>query len=66
MRQQVANRDPRRVARRIGQPGNSGTYFSAGSSSDSLPASRSERMATAVKLLVIEAMRKTVSGVTGV
>ena len=39
----------------------SGTYFSTGSSSESLPSSRSSRTDIAVKLLVIEAIRKTVS-----
>ena len=43
----------------------SGTYFSAGSSSASFPSSRSFKMAIAVKLFVIEAMRNTVSAVTG-
>ncbi len=43
----------------------SGTYFSAGSSSESLPASRSWRIESAVKLLVIDAMRKTVVLSTG-
>jgi len=44
----------------------SGTYFSAGSSSDSLPSSRSARIDIAVKLFVIDAMRNTVSALTGV
>ena len=39
----------------------SGMYFSTGSSSDNLPPSRSLRMHSAVKLLVIDAMRNTVS-----
>ena len=47
------------------RPVSSGTYRSAGSSSESFPSSRSLRMAIAVKLLVIEAMRNTVSAVTG-
>jgi hypothetical protein len=46
-------------------PLSSGTYRSAGSSSDSLPASRSFRIDIAVKLFVIEAIRKTVSRSTG-
>ena len=41
------------------RPLSSGTYFSAGSSSESLPSSRSRMIAIAVKLLVIEAMRNT-------
>ncbi|HET9425335.1 MAG TPA: serine hydrolase domain-containing protein, partial [Gemmatimonadaceae bacterium] len=40
-------------------PASSGTYRSAGSSSDSCPSSRSLRIAIAVKLLVIDAMRNT-------
>ena len=44
-----------------GQPRSSGTYSSAGSSSLSTPSSRSARIADAVKLLVIEAIRNTVS-----
>ena len=44
-------------------PAISGTYFSAGSSSDSFPSSRSFRIEIAVKLLVIEAMRNTLSAV---
>src|SRR5262245_33507419 len=43
----------------------SGTYFSAGSSSASLPSSRSLRIDIAVKLFVIDAMRNTVSASTG-
>src|SRR4051794_41162381 len=43
----------------------SGTYRSAGSSSESFPSSRSLRIATAVKLFVIEAIRNTVSRSTG-
>ena len=43
----------------------SGTYRSAGSSSDSRPSSRSRMMAIAVKLLVIEAMRNTEPVSTG-
>jgi hypothetical protein len=43
----------------------SGTYRSARSSSDSLPSSRSFRIAIAVKLFVIEAIRNTESRVTG-
>ena len=43
----------------------SGKYSSAGSSSDSLPASLNCRMAIAVKLFVIEAIRKTLSSRTG-
>ena len=46
-------------------PFSSGTYRSAGSSSDSLPSSRSFRIDIAVKLLVIDAMRNTVSASTG-
>ena len=57
----------RRVARRIRRaPSAPGTYFSAGSSSESLPSSRSLRIAIAVKLLVIDAMRNTVLVSTGV
>ena len=40
---------------------NSGIHFDTGSSSDSLPSSRSFRIASAVKLLVIDAMRNAVS-----
>ena len=43
----------------------SGTYVSAGASSDSFPSSRSRRIESAVNALVIDAMRKSVSGVTG-
>jgi hypothetical protein len=43
----------------------SGTCRSAGSSSASLPSSRRLRIAIAVKLFVIEAMRNTVSAFTG-
>ena len=43
-----------------GQPRSSGTYSSAASSSFSRPSSRNARIADAVKLLVIEAIRKTV------
>src|SRR5260221_200940 len=46
-------------------PASSGTYFAAGSSSDSFPSSRRLRMAMAVKLFVMEAMRNTVSGSAG-
>ena len=48
-----------------GQPRNSGTYSSAGSSSLSIPSSRSARTADAVKLLDIDAIRKTVSASGG-
>ena len=43
----------------------SGMYFAAGSSSCSLPASRSLRIDIAVKPFVIDAMRNLVSSVTG-
>ena len=43
----------------------SGTYFSAGSSSESFPSSRSRMMAIAVKLLVMDAMRNTEVESTG-
>src|SRR5712671_606073 len=43
----------------------SGRCFSAGSSSDSLPASRRRSTAVAVKLLVSDAMRKAVSRLAG-
>ena len=46
-------------------PFSSGTYFSAGSSSDSRPSSRSRMIAIAVKLFVIEAMRNTLPVSTG-
>ena len=42
---------------------NSGIHFATGSSSDSLPSSRSLRIASAVKLFVIDAIRKAVSAV---
>ena len=42
---------------------NSGSHFATGSSSDSLPSSRSFRIASAVKLLVIDAIRNTVAAV---
>ena len=44
---------------------NSGIHFATGSSSDSFPSSRSFRIASAVKLLVIDAMRNAVPTVTG-
>ena len=44
---------------------NSGIHRDTGSSSDSRPSSRSFSTASAVKLLVIDAMRNAVSGVTG-
>ena len=44
---------------------NCGIHRDTGSSSDSRPSSRSFSTASAVKLLVIEAMRNAVSGVTG-
>ena len=43
----------------------SGIHFVIGSSSWSLPASRSWRMACAVNVLEIEAMRYAVAGVAG-
>jgi len=42
---------------------NSGSHFATGSSSDSFPSSRSFRIARAVKLLVIDAIRNTVDAV---
>src|SRR6478672_6469047 len=47
------------------RPASSGTQFSARSSSESFPSSRSLRIASAVKLLVIDAMRNTVPLSTG-
>ncbi len=44
---------------------NCGIHRDTGSSSDSRPSSRSSSTASAVKLLVIDAMRNAVSGVTG-
>ncbi len=44
---------------------NSGSHFETGSSSDSLPSSRSFRIARAVKLFVMEAMRNAVPAVMG-
>ena len=44
---------------------NSGIHFDTGSSSDSLPSSRSLRIARTVKLFVIEAMRNSVPAVDG-
>ena len=44
----------------------SGIHFVIGSSSWSLPASRSWRMACAVNVLEIEAMRYAVAGVAGI
>ncbi len=46
-------------------PANSGMCLVTASSSDSLPSSRSARIARAVKLLVIDAIRKIVWGVAG-
>ncbi len=47
------------------QPRSSGIYVSASASSRSLPSSRSFRTVRAVKAFVIEAMRNSVSAVTG-
>ena len=44
---------------------NSGTYFSTGSSRSRLPRSTCCSAATVVTIFVIEAMRNSVSGVTG-
>ena len=51
----------------VGAPGppSSGTQRPTGSSSRSRPSSRSSRTAAAVKLLVIEAIRKTLSASGG-
>ena len=54
-----------RLSWAVSSPSSSGTHRSAGSSSDSLPSSRSLRIAIDVKLFVIEAMRNTVLLSTG-
>ena len=48
----------------FGIPASSGTHFATASSRESLPSSRSLRIASAVKLFVMDAIRKTVSAST--